>query len=154
MAATQVARVQDVMSRDVVTIFAQDSVHEALELMVENRVSALPVVDGRGHCVGVLSTSDMIDMARELDSELTLLETADGSSRMWMVESLRAGIGHEPVSNVMTEAVASVRPETPVREAAREMLRHRVHRLPVVDGNSQLVGIVSTMDVLGALAGE
>ena len=154
MSVTQVARTQDVMSRDVVTIYPQDSVHEALELMVENRVSALPVVDGRRHCVGVLSTSDMIDMARELDAELTLLDSTDGTSRIWMVESLRSGIGHEPVSNVMTERVASVRPEASVKEAAREMLRHRVHHLPVVDGNNEIVGIVSTIDLLGALAGD
>ena len=63
-------RVQDVMSRDVVSVGLNDTLHAALELIVENRVSALPVVNGRGQCVGMLSTSDLIDLTHELDDEL------------------------------------------------------------------------------------
>ena len=144
-------KTKDVMSRDVVTVHASDTIHEALDLMVENRVSALPVINGRRHCVGILSTSDMIDMTRDMDSELSEIDEIDGS-RLWIVEKISSGIGREPVSSAMTETVASVTPETPVKETAREMLRHRVHRLPVVDGNQVLVGIVSTMDILSALA--
>ena len=49
------AKVADIMSRDVVTIYASDSLHDALKLLVENHVSALPVVNGAGLCLGILS---------------------------------------------------------------------------------------------------
>ena len=51
---TNELRVKDVMSKHVVAISPADTLHEALELIVENRVSALPVVDGRERCVGML----------------------------------------------------------------------------------------------------
>lgn len=152
MPVSEATQIKDVMSRDVVTVHAKDTIHEALDLMVENRVSALPVVDGRRHCVGMLSTSDMIDMTRDLDAELSQLDEVESASRLWIVEKLSAGIGSESVGNVMTDSVASVTPETPLRDAASQMIRNRVHRLPVVDGNQELVGIISTMDLLEALA--
>ena len=61
-------RVKDVMSRDLVTIDAKDSVHEALQLMAENKVAALPVVDRQGRCVGIISTSDLVDVTRDLEA--------------------------------------------------------------------------------------
>ena len=57
-------RVKDAMSRDVVTINAAELAHEALQLMAENKVSALPVVDRQGRCIGIISTSDFIDVER------------------------------------------------------------------------------------------
>ncbi len=58
----QQRRVKDIMSRDVVTLDPEDKITEALELLVANRVSALPVVDKRKKCIGILSTSDLIDL--------------------------------------------------------------------------------------------
>jgi CBS domain-containing protein len=52
----------------------------------------------------------------------------------------------------MTSNVATTAPDAPLVDAAREMLRQHVHRLPVVDASGQLVGIISTMDVLKAFA--
>ena len=65
---------RDVMSRTLVTVNARDAVHDALELMIENKVSALPVLDHDGRCVGILSTRDFVDVAYELDESLSALE--------------------------------------------------------------------------------
>ena len=128
------------------------SLHEALDLICENRVSALPVVDGRGHCVGILTTSDLIELTHELDDELQNLGRVNESKPQWLIEQLAKALGSERVSEQMTPDVASVRPETPVPEAAAMMVRNRVHHLPVVDENKHLVGIVSTMDILAVVA--
>lgn len=145
-------RVKDVMSRDVVTIHADDTIHEAIELMVENRVVALPVVDRRQHCVGMISSSDLLDMTHELDEDLDAVRRSDDVPRRWIIDKLREALGGEPVSGQMTESVAMVGPETPLPEAAREMLRNRVHRLPVVGEGQKLLGIVSTMDLMDVFA--
>jgi CBS domain-containing protein len=50
----------DIMQTELVTIRPNDSVREAMALMVDSHVSGLPVVDGRGHCVGVLSVTDVL----------------------------------------------------------------------------------------------
>ena len=54
---------KDVISHDVVSINPQDTLREALSTMVENHVSALPVVDSRGHCVGIISVTDLLGMS-------------------------------------------------------------------------------------------
>lgn len=145
-------RVKDVMSKHVVAVNPSDSLHEALDLICENRVSALPVVDGRGHCVGILTTSDLIELTHELDDELQNLGRVDASRPQWLIEQLVKALGSERVSEQMTPDVAAICPEATVPEAAALMLRNRVHHLPVVDSHNVLQGIVSTMDILGIVA--
>ena len=145
-------RVKDVMSRDVVTINADDTIHEALTLMGENRVSALPVVDSRDHCVGIISTSDLVDMTRDVDDDLYHLDMVDPASRRFLLDKLAHSMGGETVQSFMSEAVTTVSDETTIAKATREMLRNRVHHLPVVDEHDCLIGIVSTIDILSEFA--
>ena len=145
-------RVREVMTHHVVTVYPQDTVHEALELMVENRVMALPVLDNRGHVVGVISTSDLIDLTRDLDADLEQLAESTTGNRSWLIDKLSHSMGHERVDSVMSEDVASVNQEATLGEASRIMLKNRVHRLPVVDADGKLQGIVSTMDLLASFA--
>ena len=145
-------RVKDIMSRDVVTINAGDTIHEALSLMGENRVSALPVIDSRDHCVGILSTSDLVDMTRDVDDDLYHLDMVDPTSRRFLLEKLAHSMGGETVQSFMSEAVATVEAETTLGKATQEMLRNRVHHLPVVDIHDKMIGIISTMDILAEFA--
>lgn len=141
--------VQDVMSRDVVWIDAGASIHEAIQLMADNRISAIPVVSKTGECVGVISTTDLIDLARNLDEDLESFgESAEGGN--WLVGKLLDDFGRRSVTSVMANPPATIRPEASLGAAARTMLRQRVHRLPVVDASGQLIGIISTMDLLAA----
>jgi CBS domain-containing protein len=145
-------RVKDVMSRDVVTINAGDTVHEALSLMGENRVSALPVIDAHNHCVGILSTSDLVDMTRDVDDDLYHLDMVDPTSRRFLLDKLAHSMGNEAVQSFMSEVVTTIDEATTIGKATREMLRSRVHHLPVVDANDHLIGIISTMDILAEFA--
>ena len=70
---------KDVVSTIVVTINPQDTLREAVDTMVENRVSALPVVDARGHCVGVISVTDLLGVTKDLSDELNALSASRGS---------------------------------------------------------------------------
>ena len=110
-------RVKEIMSKDVVAVSPQDSLHEALELIVENRISALPVTNGKGQCVGLLSTSDLIDLTHELEDELQNLGRASIGKRQWLIEQLVGALGSERVAEQMTEDVATVGPEAMLPEA-------------------------------------
>lgn len=143
-------RVKEVMSTDIVTIAASDTVHDALQLMIENKVSALPVVDHRGCCVGMLSARDFVDVTYELDEDLAAMEQV---SELWwslFMRNLSQQVGHQSVLDVMAEDVVSVAPDRRLVEAAAVMLRERVHRLPVVDEQQRMVGLLSATDVLRA----
>jgi len=143
-------RVKEVMSRDVVTIDAKDGIHDALDLMVENKVSALPVVDQQGRCVGILSTSDFVDVAYELDEGMNEVEH---QSEIWwnmFINNVSQNVGQQSVMDLMTENVVAVGPDELLVRAAGIMLRERVHRLPVLNDQKRLFGIISTTDVLKA----
>ncbi len=145
---------KEVISNDVVSVNPQDTLREALALMVENRVSAVPVVDGRNHCVGVLSVTDLLGMTKDLSDELHALSEAGGLDHAALVDKLEhADLLTEPVQGWMSEEVVSVGVSTSVRKAAQQMLRNQVHRLVVLDDERHVVGVISTMDLLSALVG-
>ena len=142
--------VREVMSKDVVSVLPDDSVHECIQRMVENRVSSLPVLGLHDECIGIISSSDLIEITQEIDEDLADLESADLVTGRWLLERLMTGTGHTKVSEVMSEDVFTVRSDTRLARAARDMLRNGVHQLPVVDIKDRVVGIVSTTDILSA----
>jgi CBS domain-containing protein len=146
---------KDVISRDVVSINPQDTLREALSTMVENHVSALPVVDSRGHCVGVLSVTDLLGMTRDLSDELNALSESGGLDHERLVQKLEhAEVLTDQVQAWMTSNVVSVQVNGTIQQAARLMLKNRVHRLVVLDDQRSVCGVVSTMDLLAAYADD
>jgi CBS domain-containing protein len=145
----------DIMKRDVVAIRRQDSLQEAMELMTENHVTGLPVMDARGHCVGVISATDILnyeqehsDYASEANEEMA--RHFDPDTQRW--ESVRVSsyaleeFGNVPVEEVMARDVIYVERDTPLREVAETMLKNRVHRVLVMNDEKALYGIVSAID--------
>lgn len=146
-------RVRDAMSRDVVYVDVTDTVLEALERMRSNRVSGLPVVDGHGHCVGVISTSDILDLTEELEEGIAAASRIDAPFHQLALEHLAdSDLGTRLVSEVMTHEVVHVTPEANLAQAAKLMLTKHVHRVIVVDKARSLQGIVSTTDILRVIA--
>ena len=142
-------RAKDIMSKDVVTVHPQDTVHDALKLMVENRVSSLPVADRRNRCLGMVSSSDFIELTKEMDDEFDgLLEGPSGE--ISLVKTLVDETTHGRIDEVMSEDVASVDPEMLLSKVAALMLRNRIHRVPVLDKDDCILGIISTTDILAA----
>jgi CBS domain-containing protein len=145
--------VEEVMATEVVYVGPRDPVREALELMLQNHVSAVPVVDGRGKCIGVLSTTDVLNFAQELDDEVTALGKTKGIAHRLLIERIsESDMATERVQAVMTDDVIRVDPSSTLARAAAEMVRNHVHRVIVTDDERNLIGIVSAMDVLRALA--
>lgn len=137
--------VGDVMTRDVVTIKMNEPVEEAARLLLENRISGLPVVDEEFNLVGILSESDLIHKAEPLPpSALYYGDREKFLKEMWKIKAAQ-------VREVMTEEVISVSPEEGVDRAATLMLDKGVKRLPVVEGK-KVVGMVTRADILKALA--
>ena len=78
----------DVVSSDVVFASPQDTLREALDVMVENRVSALPVMDARRRCIGIISVTDLMGITKELSDELSALSHVVGLDHEALVEKL------------------------------------------------------------------
>jgi len=134
--------VSRVMTPGVVTVDALAPFKEVVRLMQEHRVSALPVVDDDGVLLGIVSEGDLI---LKEDPELGGVGRLFESRRHARDRSKAAG---KCAYELMTTPVISVAPGASLGEAARKMHRAEVKRLPVVDANGHLVGIVSRADLL------
>jgi CBS domain-containing protein len=144
---------KDVLSNDVVFVNPQDRLRDALAVMVENRVSALPVVDARRRCIGIISVTDLLSVTKDLADELHALSDAGGLDHAALAKRLEnADLLGEPVQDWMSPDPVSVDVNSSIQHAAELMLRNRVHRLVVLDEQQRMVGVVSTMDLLAAFA--
>lgn len=142
-------RAAEVMSPGILTISADASVFDAAELLVGAGVSALPVVDGTGRIVGIVSEADLMRRA-EIGTEprKSWLQRffADDATTAAEYVSFHA----RRVTDVMTKPVVTVREDTPLGEVADLMAKHKVKRVPVLRGDVA-VGVVSRSNLLQAL---
>jgi CBS domain-containing protein len=142
-------KVEALMHRDVVTVRRDTPLREVARLLVEQRVSGLPVVDEAGAVVGVVSEADFLIRERGEPTERP----------RWLERVFRGGEGltaEELVkvramtaAEAMTAPAVVVDPATTVESAARTMIERRINRLPVVS-RGRLVGIVTRADVVRA----
>ena len=138
--------VGELMSTDVVSVTPSTSLKDAARLLVEHRISGLPVVDGRGAVVGVLSEADILYKERgpsERDGLLAwLLQTE------MPVETRK--VLATTVGEAMTSPALTILPHRTATAAARELVEQGVNRLPVVGVDGRLVGIVTRADLVRA----
>jgi CBS domain-containing protein len=148
----QVRTVSDEMSRDVVWLQANDSVLDALVMMEREHVTALPVVDEQERCVGIVSATDLITAARQIVELLSqIAKTEVGSERDKLTSRLvDNGFTTGKVGDLMRTPAKVVAADSTLAKAGRRMLRRRIHHLPVTNDQKELVGIISTMDLMAA----
>ena len=140
-------RAKDVMSNGITSLAHDATVEEAIELLVNTGVSAMPVLDKDGLMIGIVSEADLI---RRADPEAWQRELADDDATAGGATAAPANDHSRPVTEVMTKAVITVDENLPLTEVAKLMSVQRVKRLPVTRGKS-VVGVVSQVDLLKAL---
>src|SRR5262245_43987876 len=138
------------MSRDVVRIPQHMSLRAAALLLSRARVSGAPVVDGEGRCVGVLSTTDFMTWSAR---GCPAVGSHGGEPCVcdWEVGRFTT-LPAEGVRSYMTADPVTAPPETPVPRLARMMIDAHIHRVIVVDERQQPVGVVSSTDLVAAVA--
>jgi CBS domain-containing protein len=140
----------DVMTRKVISVATNASVLEAIRLMLQNKISGLPVVDEEGLLVGIITEGDFLRRA-ETGTERKRprwLEFLTGSGRL-AGEYVRTH--GRKVSEIMTPDPVTIADDTPLDKVVRLMEQHRIKRLPVVRGRA-IVGIVCRANLLHGLA--
>ena len=118
---------KDIMAPAVISVSPETPFHEAIELLVENRVSGLPVVDDSDRLVGIISEADRLRLISNPEQ-----------------------LKNRPVSEFMTCGVITVDEQASLNQIADLLMRVGIRRLPVVN-NGRVVGIVSRGDLVRAL---
>jgi len=143
-----------VMTPDPVTVTPETSLSEAIHILAERRITGLPVVNGDGALVGVLSESDLMWQTTGVDlpAYIMLLDSVIYLKNPTQYQQeLHKALGQQ-VKDVMTDKVVTTTPDQSIREAAHLMHERHVRRLPVVDAAGQLVGILTRGDIVREMA--
>jgi CBS domain-containing protein len=143
-------RACDLMSRDLVLVPREMSLPGAAHLLAQARVSGAPVVDEDGRCIGVLSNTDFVRFADKTRSAPAPEPTAD-VFQPWDIVRVDQPHGVR-VSDCMTRDPVVVTSQATIQELARMMIDARIHRVVVVDSDQRPIGIVSSTDILAAVA--
>ena len=130
-----IVRVADLMQRKVKTIASDATVAEAIVSLADAHISGMPVVDGAGRVIGIVSSTDVLTAEAEAE---------DRDARQALLDATT-------VRDVMTPRPYTIAPEEDIREAACQMLYGEVHRLFVAEGD-QVIGIITTTDIVRAVA--
>jgi acetoin utilization protein AcuB len=128
------------MTRDVITITPDTSLHEAHRLMTEKRIRRLPVVD-HGKLVGIITLGDVRSAEPSAASTLSV----------WEMNNLLAKL---KVSEIMTREPTTISQEATISTVAEIMLEKKFSGLPVVDNAGKLVGIITESDIFRLVVRE
>lgn len=141
-------KVEDVMTRDVIAVAPETSVHAAAQLMLDHGVSGLPVVDDAGHLVGLITEGDLIVRQKPHRWPKWWQLFFEDTARLAREYQRATGL---TVGEVMTRALVCIAPDAPLAAAAALVEEHRIRRLPVVE-DGVLVGVISRADLIKPVA--
>ncbi|MSP14699.1 MAG: CBS domain-containing protein [Chloroflexi bacterium] len=141
--------VSSIMAKDVATVSLQTPLRDIVDLLIRRGVKAVPVVDDKRLVLGVITGGDLLisgGLALRLSLQATLPPTEEAAQR--------AALANNPLTaaEIMSRPVVTIGQAASVAEAAAMMVQQQLKRLPVVDSERRLVGIVSRLDVLESIA--
>src|ERR1700739_1196191 len=146
-----IMQARDVRVSPVITARKSATVREITQILVENRISAVPVVDNVGKLVGIVTESDLMRRA----------EAGTEHPYSWWVNFLAgdATIAADyvkshaaKIEDIMTSDVVTATPQTPLHAIAALLEEHRIKRVPIVGEDGNLIGIVSRANLIQVVA--
>jgi CBS domain-containing protein len=160
MGVENMISVEDAMQKDIVSLSAADQISDASKILRENKISGAPVLDKENNLVGILSEGDIMRLLEVHSPNISLFLPApfdliELPLRMkHEYDEIAEGIKKASlvlVEEIMTNHVVTIGPEKSISDAAELMDMHKIKRMPVVDENGKMVGIITRGDIIGAL---
>ncbi|NHM27217.1 CBS domain-containing protein [Desulfofundulus sp. TPOSR] len=129
----------EIMTVPVITCTPDTTIEEAARILLEKNIHCLPVVDRENKLVGIVTESDLIFQFSAVPAGGSLLD-------LLMRKKLPKS-GHT-IGEIMVKKVTTVHPGDPIQKAIQLIIKHGYGRIPVVDGDNRVVGIVARKDIL------
>jgi CBS domain-containing protein len=138
--------VQDVMTKDVLSIKKYETTVRVASILSEKNISGLPVVDNDNKVVGIVTQADILSIVG-VSKDHTLKDLL----KYMLGEKLPERRMGDIVGDVMTTPVATIRAEANIAEAVQQMEEKKIRRLCVVDNKNRLIGLITRADILRAV---
>lgn len=153
-------QVRDVMTSDVVILNPYMTIREAAKILAECNISGAPVVDNEQKLVGIVTESDLLRAVKQAADEIhmvfpsihpigVMFELSKGETEFLEAFEEQANV---VVVDVMTKNPVTCTPETSINEVASLLVKKGINRLPVVDEDGHVVGIITRGDIVRAIA--
>jgi CBS domain-containing protein len=144
--------VKEIMTKEVVSVKRDSTIDEIAQVLIDNKVSGLPVLSDGGYLIGVVTEGDLLrrEMSPRLPEFINILGAVIYYHGVERYNEDFKKILAQTASDIMTEDLITVKEDTDISEVARLMLNNNIKQIPVVDG-SKLIGIVSRADIVKLL---
>ena len=142
--------IKDIMTKQVITVGEDDTVEKCANLLITHNLSGLPVIDEGGKVKGIVTEGDLIKRVSRMEGPAAL-EVLGGIFYLESPKKFMDGIKRSMANiarDIMTEDVITVSPDKTIEDAATLLVRKNIKRLPVVNKEGNLVGIVSRKDIM------
>jgi len=153
-------KIQDAMEKNVIKFQVDDRIVDVAGSLRENKISGAPVMNKEGHLVGIISEGDIMRLLEIHSPHIRLilpspLDLIELPVRMkYEMDEIAEDMNKAAsvlIGEIMTKKVVTIDPDSDISDAAQLMDTHDVKRLPVVDSEGKMVGIITRGDIIGAM---
>jgi CBS domain-containing protein len=146
---------RDIMTTEVLTVSPETSIADLSKTLENRKIGGVPVVDKGGRLVGVITQSDLVERARDLElpPAINILDLHIYLQiPSHLIQRVEKMLG-TTVGDCMSPNPVTVAPDTPVSQIAALMAKQKMHTIPVLKGG-KIVGVIGKMDLVRAMARE
>ncbi|MBS4537431.1 CBS domain-containing protein [Clostridium sp. D2Q-11] len=143
-------KAKDIMTTEVITVLEDETIENVTELLIKNKISGVPVINEDNEVVGIVTETDLIfkDKDVHIPSYVPLLGGFILLESVKKFEKQLKKVAAYKVKDVMSTPVIKVYEEDEVRKVVNMMLDRRINRVPVIDKEGKLKGIIARSDIL------
>lgn len=143
-------KAKDIMNSNVIVVKSGDNVEDVVKILLENKISGVPVVDEDNKVIGIVSEADLIYPEKSLHLP-AFIPVLDGiiflESFKKLEKEIRKMTAYK-VEDVMVKDVVTVNEDTEVEEVVNILIDQKINRVPVVNEEKKLVGIITRSNIL------
>ena len=149
-------KAKDIMTSDVIVATKDSLIQDIAKILLEKRIGGVPVVDKENKVIGIISETDIIKKEGNIDTPtvITLLQGVIYFPDLKKVEKEILDIASYKVEDLMSTNVTKVNEEDSFEDIANLMIKRSVNRVPVVDSDNKLKGIICRYDIIKSMYNE
>lgn len=143
-------KAKDIMNKDVIAVKAGDNVENVVRILLENKISGVPVTDEESKVIGIVSEADLIypEKSLHLPAFIPILDGIIFLESFKKLEKEIKKMTAYKVEDVMVKKVITVNEDTEVEEVVNILIDKKINRVPVVNEDDKLVGIITRSNIL------
>ncbi|SHH48384.1 CBS domain-containing protein [Tepidibacter thalassicus] len=146
-------KAKDIMTCDVISVNKETSIEEIVKILLEKRIGGVPVVDDENRVIGIISETDIVKKEKNINipSFITILQGVVFLDSLKSLEEDIKKIAAYKAEDIMSKDVLKVYEEDSLEYVANLMIEKSINRVPVVDKENKIKGIICRYDIIKAM---